>query len=48
MTPRERVLTAVDRRMPDRTPADYKAEPDVNRYMKAAQPLPLYFLRRCE
>ena len=33
MTPRERVLTAVDRRMPDRTPADYKAEPDVNRYM---------------
>jgi uroporphyrinogen decarboxylase len=33
MTPRERVLTAVDRRMPDRTPADYKAEPEVNRYM---------------
>jgi len=24
MTPRERVLTAVDRRMADRTPADYK------------------------
>ena len=33
MTPRERVLTAVDRRRPDRTPADYKAEPEVNRYM---------------
>jgi hypothetical protein len=27
MTPRERVLTAADRRLPDRTPADYKAEP---------------------
>jgi len=33
MTSRERVLTAVDRRMADRTPADYKAEPDVNRYL---------------
>ncbi|MGE5740717.1 MAG: uroporphyrinogen-III decarboxylase, partial [Candidatus Aminicenantes bacterium RBG_16_66_30] len=33
MTSRERVLTAVGRRMPDRTPADYKAEPDVNRSM---------------
>ena len=33
MTSRERVLTAVARRLPDRTPADYKAEPDVNRYM---------------
>jgi uroporphyrinogen decarboxylase len=33
MTPRERVLTAVGRRRPDRTPADYKAEPEVNRYM---------------
>ena len=33
MTPRERVLAAVDRRLGDRTPADYKAEPEVNRYM---------------
>jgi len=33
MTSRERVLTAVGRRMADRTPADYKAEPDVNRMM---------------
>jgi uroporphyrinogen decarboxylase len=33
MTPRERVMTAIDRRMADRTPADYKAEPAVNRYM---------------
>lgn len=33
MTSRERVLTAIARRMPDRTPADYKAEPDVNRAM---------------
>jgi uroporphyrinogen decarboxylase len=33
MTSRERVLTAIDRRMADRTPADYKAEPDVNRMM---------------
>ena len=33
MTPRERVLTAVARRPADRTPADYKAEPEVNRYM---------------
>lgn len=33
MTSRERVLTAVARRMADRTPADYKAEPEVNRYM---------------
>ena len=33
MTPRERVLAAAERRLPDRTPADYKAEPEVNRYM---------------
>ena len=33
MTSRERVLTAIDRRLPDRTPADYKAEPEVNKYM---------------
>jgi uroporphyrinogen decarboxylase len=33
MTPRERTLAAVDRRVSDRTPADYKAEPEVNRYM---------------
>jgi len=33
MTPRERVLAAVERRLPDRTPADYKGEPEVNRYM---------------
>jgi uroporphyrinogen decarboxylase len=33
MTSRERVLAAIARRLPDRTPADYKAEPEVNRYM---------------
>ena len=33
MTPRERVLVAVDRKLPDLTPADYKAEPTVNEYM---------------
>jgi uroporphyrinogen decarboxylase len=33
MTSRDRVLTAVNRQPPDRTPADYKAEPEVNRYM---------------
>ena len=33
MTPRERVMTAVARRLPDRTPADYKAEPEVNEAM---------------
>ena len=32
-TSRERVLTAIERRLPDRTPADYKAEPEVNQYM---------------
>jgi uroporphyrinogen decarboxylase len=35
MTSRERVLTAVARQRPDRTPADYKAEPAVNEYMMA-------------
>ncbi len=30
MTSRERVLTAISRKQPDRTPADYKAEPEVN------------------
>ena len=33
MTPRQRVLAAASRQRPDRTPADYKAEPEVNRYM---------------
>jgi uroporphyrinogen decarboxylase len=33
MTPRERVLTAARRGLPDRTPADYKAEPTVNQVM---------------
>lgn len=33
MTSRERVLTAAERRLADRTPADYKAEPAVNEYM---------------
>ena len=33
MTPRERMLTAIDRRRPDRTPADFKAEPMVYEYM---------------
>ena len=33
MTSRERVLAAIARQVPDRTPADYKAEPEVNRYM---------------
>ena len=31
MNSRERVLAAIRRRLPDRTPADYKAEPEVNR-----------------
>ena len=30
MNPRERVLAAVERRPPDRVPADYKADPQVN------------------
>jgi len=33
MTPRERVMTAVALKAPDRTPADYKAEPEVNQWM---------------
>jgi len=35
MTSRERAFTAIDRQKPDRTPADYKAEPDVNERMMA-------------
>jgi uroporphyrinogen decarboxylase len=31
MSSRERVLAAIGRKLPDRTPADYKAEPEVNR-----------------
>jgi uroporphyrinogen decarboxylase len=50
MTSRERVLAAVDRRMADRTPADYKAEPDVNRYMMDHLKIESYedLLRRLE
>jgi uroporphyrinogen decarboxylase len=50
MTPRERVLAAVARRMPDRTPADYKAEPAVNRYMMEDLKVESYedLLRRLE
>ncbi len=50
MTPRERVLAAVDRRMADRTPADYKAEPEVNRAMMETLGLADYeaLLRRLE
>ncbi len=33
MNSRERVLTAIARRTPDRAPADYKADPQVNRRM---------------
>ena len=33
MNPRERVLAAIERRSPDRAPADYKADPEVNRRM---------------
>lgn len=33
MTPRQRVLAAANRQQPDRTPADYKAEPQVNHAM---------------
>lgn len=33
MTPRERVMAAVNLERPDRTPADYKAEPEVNEVM---------------
>lgn len=50
MTPRERVLTAVGRERPDRTPADYKAEPEVNRAMMARLEVDSYedLLRRLE
>lgn len=33
MNSRERVLTAIERKQPDRTPADYKAEPEINERM---------------
>ena len=33
MTPRERVMAAINLETPDRTPADYKAEPEVNALM---------------
>jgi uroporphyrinogen decarboxylase len=50
MTSRERVLTAADRRMADRTPADYKAEPTVNEYMMEFLKVATYeeLLRRLE
>jgi uroporphyrinogen decarboxylase len=50
MTSQERVLTAIARRLPDRTPADYKAEPEVNQYMLAHLRLGSYeeLLRRLE
>jgi len=50
MTSRERVLTAVERRTADRTPADYKAEPEVNRYMMEYLKVASYedLLRRLE
>jgi uroporphyrinogen decarboxylase len=50
VTSRERVLAAAARRMPDRTPADYKAEPDVNRSMMDELDLATYedLLRRLE
>jgi uroporphyrinogen decarboxylase len=50
MTPKERVLTAVNRRLPDRTPADYKAEPVVNQYMMEHLQLNTYeeLLRRLQ
>ena len=50
MTSRERVLTAIARRPPDRTPADYKAEPAVNEYMMAHLKVSNYedLLRRLE
>jgi uroporphyrinogen decarboxylase len=50
MTPHARVMTAVDRRPPDRTPADYKAEPEVNRYMMEYLRVDCYesLLRRLE
>jgi uroporphyrinogen decarboxylase len=50
MNSRERVLAAVDRRRADRTPADYKAEPEVNRVMLETLRLTDYedLLRRLE
>jgi uroporphyrinogen decarboxylase len=50
MTSRDRVLTAIARRPPDRAPADYKAEPAVNEYMMAHLKVPNYedLLRRLE
>ncbi len=50
MTPRKHVLAAVNRQRPDRTPADYKAEPDVNRYMTEHLKVDSYekLLRRLE
>jgi uroporphyrinogen decarboxylase len=50
MTARERVLAAVDRRQADRTPADYKAEPEVNRLMMQTLGITDYeaLLRRLE
>jgi uroporphyrinogen decarboxylase len=50
MTPRERVLAAAERRRSDRTPADYKAEPEVNRYMMEHLKVGCYedLLRRLE
>ena len=35
MIPRQRVMTAIGRQVPDRVPADYKAEPEVNQQMLA-------------
>ena len=50
MTSRERVIAAVERRLPDRTPADYKAEPEVNQYMMKHLQVDSYeeLLRRLE
>jgi uroporphyrinogen decarboxylase len=50
MTSGERVLAAARRRLPDRTPADYKAEPEVNRYMMEHLGVDTYeaLLRRLE
>jgi uroporphyrinogen decarboxylase len=43
-------MTAIDRRFPDRTPADYKAEPEVNQYMMKRLKVNSYeeLLRRLE
>jgi hypothetical protein len=50
MNPRERVLTAINRQRPDRTPADYNSEPEVNRYMMEHLKVDSYenLLRRLE